>query len=866
MPDPIPTAAVAPRPEVHHLPNGLTVVLLEDHSAPVVALQTWVRFGSADERAENAGVAHVFEHMLFKGTERFPNGEIGGLIEAAGGVVNAWTSYDETVYHTVIASPYWERGFDVLSDAVLHSLLDADELRKELEVVREEIRRGKDNPDREVWERLAASAFRSHPYGRPVIGYDEVVAALNRDALADIYRHWYVPNNMIVVAVGDFDRSRLLELVRERYGKAEARDLPPRPREVEPPQESLRVDVLDFDAKLGRVEFGFPIVGARHPDAAALDVLSQILGGGYNSLLYRELKRQRDLVHSVSTYAFTPVDAGLFLAGAEVEPANAEAVVRAMATLLFDPARLVFGDDELAAARTAIVSSFVHAQESYQGVARMLGRFTMVDGDPAGAEQYLARIRAVTAEDIRRVAAFWLRPERTNLVVLLPEGTELPSVDTAAAWVRDRVVVDPELTPVATDVTAAVEVVRLPGGITLLVQTDHKAPLVGIRASMPGGQRAEAAGQEGLAQLMGSVWARGTALRSAAEIERALDRMGGVLSAGSGRDAVSLFGRFLTHDVHAGFELFFDVLAGASFPEEEVRREREDQVREIDALAENRVQFALDGFYGEFYGQHPYNHLSVGKRASVAALAREDLVQFHKRHMVPERMIISVVGAMDAAEARRLVLDTIPPTLLVEAPTVSEPTPPAMPDRQALVERIVTQPGQQTHILWGFPTVTQQDDDRHALRILNAILAGMGGRLFVELRDKKSLAYSVTSIESYPVDRGSMILYIGCAPDKEAEAIREFERVLNEIRNDGVTAEEVQRAQTYLLGVQSIGLQTSGGRTGAYASGLLWHGRWDAWREGQEALLSVTPEDVQRVARAWLQPETSVRYVLRAIN
>lgn len=865
MPDAKPAAA-GPRPELHRLPNGLTLVMLADHSAPVVALQTWVRFGSADERPEHAGVAHVFEHMLFKGTERFPDGEIGGLIEAAGGVVNAWTSYDETVYHTVIASPYWERGFDVLSDAVLHSLLDAEELRKEIEVVREEIRRGKDNPDREVWERLAASAFRTHPYGRPVIGFDEVVAALQRDALAEIYRHWYVPNNMVVVAVGDFDRARMLELVRERYGRAERRELPERPRPAEAPQDGLRVDIFNFDAQLGRIEFGFPIVDARHPDAAALDVLSQILGGGYNSLLYRELKRQRDLVHSVSTYAFTPVDAGLFLAGAEVEPANAEAAARALATLLFDPARLVFGDDELDAARTAIVSSFVHGQESYQGVARMLGRFTMLDGDPAGADAYLARVRAVTAGDVRRVAAVWLRPERANLVLLLPDGAPLPAASDVVSWVRDRAAVDPELASVARDVTAAVEVVRLPGGITLLVQTDHKAPLVGIRASMPGGQRAEAAGQEGLARLMSSVWDRGTALRSAAEIERALDRMGGVLSAGSGRDSVSLFGRFLTQDLHAGFELFFDVLAGASFPEDEVRRERDDQVREIDALVESRVQFALDGFYAEFYGAHPYNHLAVGKRASVAALGREDLARFHRRHLDPERMVITIVGAVEAEEARRLVLDSIPPALLGPAAAVPEPATPPMPDRRRLVEKVVTQPGQQTHVLWGFPTVDMRHDDRHALRVLNAILAGMGGRLFVELRDKKSLAYAVTSMEDYPLDRGSMILYIGCAPDKEAESIREFERVLDEIRTDGVSAEEVQRAQTYLQGVQAIGLQTSGGRTGAYASGLMWHGRWDAWRESQEALLAVTPEDVRRVARTWLRSETSVRFVLRAVR
>src|SRR4030095_12773872 len=171
---------VGPHAEVHTLSNGLQVVLMEDHSAPVVALQTWVRYGSADEDRDVAGIAHVFEHMLFKGTERFPHGEIAALIEGAGGAVNAWTSYDETVYHVTIASRFWETGFDVLSDAVLHSLFDPTELAREKEVVLEELWRGKDSPDREISERLFELTFTTHPYRRPVIGSEATVTGITR--------------------------------------------------------------------------------------------------------------------------------------------------------------------------------------------------------------------------------------------------------------------------------------------------------------------------------------------------------------------------------------------------------------------------------------------------------------------------------------------------------------------------------------------------------------------------------------------------------------------------------------------------------------------------------------------------------------
>lgn len=855
-------ASAAQRAEMIRLDNGMRVVLLPDHSAPVVALQTWVRYGSADERPELAGIAHVFEHMLFKGTERFPNGEIGGLIEGAGGIVNAWTSYDETVYHTVIGSRFWERGFDVLNDAVLHSLLDADELARELEVVREEIRRGKDNPDREMWERLVGLAFKKHPYGRPVIGYDEVVAGLTREQLLEIYEHWYVPNNMILVAVGDFDRARLLELVRERFGAVPAGRLPERPRPAEPAQDEIRIATFDFDARLARVSLAFPAPAFDHPDAPALDLLSQLLGGGYNSRLYQELKRRRDLVLDVSSYAFTPIDPGLFLVGAAFDPAQAREVVETLARTIFTVDGLRFAADEIEAARTRIRSSFVHAQETYQGVARRLGRATLSWDDPNASERYLAAVEAVTEADLRRVARVWLDPQRLNVALMVPRGHSVPAETEIAAWLRPGAAgaAVPEPLEVSDD---GVEVHALPGGIRLVVQPDNKAPLVGIRVTAVGGQRAEVAGQEGLAELMTTLWDRGTDLLSAGEIERALDRMGGHLGAGSGRDAISLYGRFLAERFEEGLELFFDVLMHPQIPEEEFRRERADQIREIEALAEQRARYAMQRFYEVFYEAHPYHGLSLGRVEALEKLTREDLRRFHGEHLHPERLVISVVGAIEPAEAVRLVTAALPAGLREPGAVSPDREVPPIPERQALRERVETVPGQQTHILWGFPTVNRLHEDRFALQVLDTILSGMGGRLFVELRDRKSLAYAVTSFDEYPTDGGSLILYIGCAPDKEAEAIREFERVIRELQTEGVSAEEVEQAVTYLEGVGDIRLQSTAGRTSAFNGGMLHHGRWDQVRISREALRQVTPEDVRAVAQRYLQADRSVRMILR---
>lgn len=847
--------------ESHTLANGLQVILLEDHSAPVVALQTWVRFGSADEDPAVAGIAHVFEHMLFKGTERFPHGEIAALIEGAGGTVNAWTSYDETVYHVTIASRFWETGFDVLSDAVLYSLFDATELTKEKEVVLEELRRGKDDPDHEISERLFALTFTTHPYQRPVIGSEESVIPISRDDMLRVFHTWYVPNNMIFVAVGDFDTPTLLRAVHERFGAVERRALPPRPRPEEPLQTTPRVATFPFQAELARVEIAVPSVAASHSEVPALDLLSDLLGAGYNSVLYSELKRRRDLAHDVYAYNYTPVDRGLFLLGASCLPEHAAEAARLLMQQVHEPT-LSIAEHELAAAKTRIVSHFVHARETYQGIADQLGRCTLTYGDPNYGTRYIAAIEALCLDDLRQAATAVLNPQRANIALLMPPGVPLPDPNTVLTWAQEEQKRTFHMPPAACR-TSGVSVLALPGGSKLIVQTDRKAPLVSIRTVCSGGQRAEPRGKEGLVRLLTSLWDRGTALRSAAEIERDLDRLGAVLSATSDRDTVQLGARFLRETFAEGLGLYFDILTEPTFPESEVTRERADQLRDLDSLKESRFNFAFQHFLQAFYGSHPYNHLALGLRDGLATVTRDDLLALHGALLQPERTVFAVVGDIAVEDVLEHLHRTAPAVLFETAPAAAPPAP-VLPTWDEMLERVIELEGQQTHVVWGFPTVTVRDRDRYALRVLDTILGGMGGRLFAELRDKKSLAYMVTSFDAYPVDRGFMALYIGCSPDKEAEAIGEFERVLHEVQSAGVTPEELERAKTYLEGALDIGLQSTNQRTAVYGVGELQVGKWNAFQDYLEAVRQMPGSEVQRVAQTYLDPARSVRLILRA--
>ncbi len=316
------TAAQHPTTTIYALENGMRVVIREDHFAPVAALQVWVKAGGADEEDIEAGVAHVHEHMLFKGTSNRGVGEVAAEIEGSGGRINAWTSWNETVYHIVVASRFADTGLDVLGDAVRNSSFDPDELDKELDVVLEEWKRGEDSPSRKIFHGLFGTAYTEHPYKRPVIGTKDSIEGLSRERILSFYERFYAPNNMTVVIVGDVDTRAMKKEVDKVFGDYRRREIARPERPVEPPQDGLRLASLRMQVQESHLALGFHVPGADHPDAPLLDLLAFIIGGGESSRLYTRLVADEQLVTGIGAFAYTPPDPGMFVVTASLESAE----------------------------------------------------------------------------------------------------------------------------------------------------------------------------------------------------------------------------------------------------------------------------------------------------------------------------------------------------------------------------------------------------------------------------------------------------------------------------------------------------------------------------------------------------------------
>jgi len=404
------------------LENGLRVLLLEDHRSPIVSAQLWYRVGSRNERSGATGIAHFLEHLMFKGTHRFGPRQYARLVEQNGGQDNAFTSQDLTSYFVNIAADKIDLVLDLEADRMRNLLLDPREIAGEREVVIEERRtRTEDDPEGFLGEEVGSLAFKAHPYGAPIIGWMGDIRRITPAEIRAFYDVYYVPNNAILVMVGDFQAPAVLDKVKQRFGTIARGAEPPPVLAVEPVQNGERRAVVRKQAKLPIVYLAWHVPSQKSTDAPALEVLSTILSGGRASRLYRSLVYDRQLaLEAGGDYSYFSLDPNLFWFWATAMPGQTpetleKALLEEMERLGTEPVTA----EELMRARNQIEAQFVFQQDSVYRRAALLARFETIGGYRL-LDTYVTLIRTVTAADVQRVARTYFPVDRKTVGVLLP--------------------------------------------------------------------------------------------------------------------------------------------------------------------------------------------------------------------------------------------------------------------------------------------------------------------------------------------------------------------------------------------------------------------------------------------------------------
>jgi zinc protease len=858
-----------PNRVVFKLDNGLEVVLEENHAAPVVAFQAWVKIGSADEPPELAGIAHVFEHMLFKGTKKRGVGQIAREVESSGGEINAWTSHDETVYHLVLASRFFDTGLDILADTLMNSSFDAGELERERNVVLEEIKQGMDDPERQAGLGLFQSVFDVHPYGRPIIGNETTVRKLRRDDILAFFANHYVASNVTLVVVGDFDASAVKAKIAKAFSPM-PRGVAVGPRPSQPEQAGLRVRGAARDVKEAQLLFGFRTPAINHPDIATLDLLAVLLGQGDSSRLNLEVVRNRQLATSTSAYLFSARDPGALVIGVGLPPGRVQDAVRAV---LDEILRLTFEDipsEELAKAKTILESDRIYDKETVQGYARKLGFFSAIAGDPNFEEHYLAALQKTTAADLRRVAAQYLRTANLSIYVQVPERRAAQQADkTEKVLQRVRTAAEnaePRANARFARATAAApeadRVTRyiFPSGLKLLILRDSSVPVVALRATWVGGLRYEDDRSNGISNMLAALLVRGTKTRSAEQIMNEVEGMAGALSGYAGRNSLGVQAEFLSRYFERGFDLVADCIQNATFSEDELEKERRIVLDDIRAQEDNLGQVAFKLFHSAMWQKHPYRLDPMGTPQSVAGLTRRKLLNHFRQHYNMSNLTIAVVGDVDAARVKAKVA-----ALFGDSPEqkLDKPIIPTEPSHVEPMQVFKFMAKEQAHLVLGFQGVSFASQDRFPLEVLAYVLSGQGGRLFTEIREKRALAYRVSAFSVEGLDPCYFAVYLASSPENLDEAVKVVRHELHEVAEKGITADELARAQRYLIGVHAIGLQ----RKSALAAALAFHEAygqgWKTYRQYGDFIMKVTVAEVARAARKYLDPQREITAVVK---
>ncbi|MDD9853679.1 MAG: pitrilysin family protein [Deltaproteobacteria bacterium] len=884
------SAASAVRSEV--LPGGTGVLLRESRGAPVVEVQLWARSGSADEAAGEHGLAHFLEHMLFKGTATRGVGEIAGAIEGAGGSINAYTSFDVTCYHATLPSDALELGIEVLCDAVLNPAFDPGELKREIEVVLEEIGRSDDNPHHVLSDALFAESYRVHPYGRPILGTRESVAAITPEAVRGFHRRHYAPGNLVAALAGDFDGPRALALLAAAFEGASPGPRLPRKRPVEPEQPRLRSRLLARPFERASLECSWPAVPLRHPDSPLLDMLAFILGGGESARLLRRVKEELGLADRVDASCYTPLDAGVFGVALDCQAESAapalEAVLRETERLRREPV----SEEELDRARRNFLATRAWERESVSGMAHKMGNSLLLAGDADYEDAWLARVRAATQQDLLRVAQEWLPPARITLAAVLPESqaNALDSAGVAAAVQRGceataRLFAAPRALPAARPARAAgsaeprgaaaaadaaeaaarcaeagIHGYTLANGVRIFVQPRRSNPVVAARAALIGGQLAEDEESAGLSQFLAGMWLRGTASRSAADFAARVESLAADVDGFSGRNSSGLSLDCTVEQFPSTLDLFAEALLAPAFAQEEIERERRDTLAAIARRQDRLSARAMDLFARTHFARHPYRLPLAGSAETVSRFDRAQIAAHHQRLVRGGNLVIAVAGDVEPAAAAAAVARRF--GALPEGPP--PPLPPAEPAPAAPRRAAEKLSRAQVHLVTGFRGLALDDADRPALEVLVQLLGGHSGRLFMELRERQGLAYTVSAFEIAGLAPGWFAIYMGTAPEKAEQALTGMRDALHRVCDSPPPAEEFERARRCLIGNHAISRQRSSTRAMHMALDASYGLGAAADEFHPEQLRAVRPEDVLRTARRIINFQTETTAEIRA--
>jgi zinc protease len=861
------------------LPNGLTLVMKEVHSAPVVNAQIWFRTGSRNEYSGITGISHLLEHMLFNSSSNYKKGEITRLIQERGGIENGATAQDFTYYWNMLSSEHLDFAIRILAEKTGNALLKPNELKNERGIVLSELQGYANQPDRLLYDAVNFTAYTAHAYRCPIGGWQTDVANVPHQDLVNYYKKYYYPSNATLVLVGDFDVNEAVRLATKYFGSKPAGKPASPLYTTEPVQHGEKRITLHREGSSERVLLAYHIPAFANKDTWALMMLDQILSGGRASRLYQSLVETRLASGSWSS-ASSRKDPGLFYIGATaMKGVSLDKLEQAIGDIIEQAKKQPPTENEMQAAKNQLEAYMVFQNDSVSDQGEQLGYYNTT-GSWKDLDRMYENVKKVTPQQVQEVAVKYLTQDNKTVGRFIPiaPGPEMPGGGAGAlqahanpTWDKlnkypiDKLPVLAKTAPISTKKQSQITLPKryvLDNGLVLLIHENHSNPTVAISGLLKAGACFDPKGKSGTAELTASMLNRGTTERSALQIASQIEFVGASISFSAGDEAADFGAQCLTKDLDMVTQLLADQLRNPSFPEAQFSMLQRQMLNGIDQSKESTGAQAFRAFNNSVFPDgHAYHALTFEQQlAETSSVNRDDLVSFHKTYYRPDNMIVTVVGDVKPADVIALFKQRFGdwkgegPKPVVDIPLIKSQTAP---------KKIVVNIPDKTEVsvVMGFASeIKRKDPDYYAYRIMNQVLGGsgaLGSILGQEIREKRGLAYNVYSTYSGTLGAGAWYASLGTSPDNTTKAINTVTQVIKRYKEKGPTEAEFQNARRFIVGVLPIALETNSGMAGFLTSVENIGLGTDYLRKYRSIYGGVTIDQVKKAAKRYLHPEAA---------
>ncbi len=878
-----PTATVAPIAFTDWtLPNGLRVYAIRDTSTPNVSVQVWYDVGSKDDPKGKSGFAHMFEHLMFKSTRNLVSEQMDRLTEDVGGYNNASTNDDYTNYYEVVPANHLQRLLFAEADRMASLVVEPKSFASERDVVKEELRQSTlARPYGKLFSLYyPALAYTTHPYARGTIGSLANLEAAGIDDVRAFHATYYRPDNAILVVSGNFNPQQLDGWVYDYFGKIrKPADAIPRVTVAEPARtKAVTRTVYEPNTPLPAVMISYHVPADRDADIPALSVLKAVLATGESSRLYESIVYRDQLAQSAEAFLDTKQSTGnlvvyAMLAGGKTVEAGEAALKREIARLRDTPITAA----ELAEAKNEILTQSIEARETAEGKASTLASAVIVDGDPRAADKQLAAIAQVSAADVQRVARKYLGDQQAATIRYLPADAKpasavaetiavAPSVQVAdlvapanveivtPATEAQRVKPPAPAAPVAATIPQPVET-RLANGMRLVTVERHDLPIVTAYLVTTGGSATDPADRAGLSSLTAELLTKGTTTRSATQIARSIEGLGGAIGSDAATDGASVDVTVKSDQLAPAMAILADVARNPAFVDEEIERARAQQIDAVTVSFKNPAQLAGLVADRAVLGTSPYGAPGDGTPTSLKAITRSDITAAYARSFQPGQATLIMVGDVTAAQAKTLAdaqFGSWKPAAAaaVRIPAVSYPAP-----RVIVVD--MPEAGQ-AGVVVARPAIARGDARFYPLAVGNTVLGGgFSSRLNQEIRIKRGLAYGAGSALDAGRTQGTVAARTQTKNPTAAEVVTLIAAEMTRMGASPVPAAELDTRKAVLVGGFGRAIETTSG-VANILGGYIQNGvPLDELQRFTAKVEGVDPRAVQAAAAQLLDPKAA---------